>query len=224
MFNKQRWPCLLLLLLTLPVHTTESKPIHRLSPQNSSAPDHRASPPQILVYKSQREDGSMVFSDRPPANQQYELLRFDCYACVVRSPVNWHTTPLFQRRFARIIEQTAAELALDPALIRAVIHAESAFNPQALSRRGAQGLMQLMPETASMLGVVDPNHPEQNIRGGSQYLHMMLTQFNGDLKLALAAYNAGPGTVRRFSGIPPYPETNAYIERVFILKQRYAEG
>jgi soluble lytic murein transglycosylase-like protein len=149
-----------LLILTgwlMPLTASEPKPVQRLSPnaQAQTAPAAKTKP-QILVYKSQREDGSAMFSDRPPADQQYELLRFDCYACAVTSPIDWHTTPLFQRRFARLIEQVASELILDPALIRAVIHAESAFNPQAVSRRGAQGLMQLMPQTAIMLGVADP--------------------------------------------------------------------
>ena len=224
MTGNLKWIPLLLLLLAQPVIADDSKPVQRLSPQRQALPETKNTAPQILVYKSQREDGSAVFSDRPPANQQYELLRFDCYACAVSSPIDWHTTPLFQRRFARLIEQVASELVLDPALIRAVIHAESAFNPQAVSRRGAQGLMQLMPQTASMLGVADPSQPEQNIRGGSRYLQQLIDSFDGDLRLALAAYNAGPGAVKRFGGVPPYPETTAYIKRVLILQQRYAGG
>ena len=84
--------------------------------------------------------------------------------------------------------------------------------------------MQLMPQTASLLGVADPSQPEQNIRGGSRYLQQLIDSFDGDLRLALAAYNAGPGAVKRFGGEPPYPETTAYIERVLILQQRYAGG
>ena len=224
MISNLKWSPLLLALLALPLTADEAKPVQRLNPHSTAMPVSKPTAPQILVYKSLRQDGSAVFSDRPPVDQQYELLRFDCFACAVRSPINWHTTPLFQRRFARVIEQVAAELVLEPALIRAVIHAESAFNPQAISRRGAQGLMQLMPETAAMLGVQDPSQPEQNIRGGSLYLQQLLQSFDGDLRLALAAYNAGPGAVRRFGGVPPYAETTAYIERVMILKQRYAGG
>lgn len=224
MISNLKWSPLLLALLALPLTADEVKPVQRLSPHSTAMPVSKPTTPQILVYKSVRQDGSAVFSDRPPVDQQYELLRFDCFACAVRSPINWHTTPLFQRRFARVIEQVAAELVLEPALIRAVIHAESAFNPQAISRRGAQGLMQLMPETAAMLGVQDPSQPEQNIRGGSLYLQQLLQSFDGDIRLALAAYNAGPGAVRRFGGVPPYAETTAYIERVMILKQRYAGG
>lgn len=219
-----KWATLFLSIASVAVVADTVKPVHRLSPQQQPATQAKPAAAQIVVYKSQREDGSAVFSDRPPSDQRYEVLRFDCFACAVRSPINWHTTPLFERRFARVIEQVASELVLDPALIRAVIHAESAFNPQAISRRGAQGLMQLMPETASMLGVQDPSQPEQNIRAGSLYLQQLLQSFDGDLKLALAAYNAGPGTVRRFGGVPPYAETTAYIERVMILKSRYAGG
>ena len=112
---------------------------------------------------------------------------------------------------------------LDPALIRAVIHAESSFRPAIVSRKGAVGLMQLMPQTAAFLGVQDASHPEQNIIAGSRYLAQLLKQHNSDLALALAAYNAGASNVKRYGGIPPFAETQAYVQRVTILHKRYQQ-
>ncbi|MDX1676266.1 lytic transglycosylase domain-containing protein [Arsukibacterium sp.] len=178
----------------------------------------------IAVYKSSQPDGTVLFSDRRPVNRPYQQLYFDCFACDPDSVVNWHKTPLFVRDYNLIIDKVAREQQLEPALIRAVIHAESAFQAAALSKRGAVGLMQLMPDTAAMLGVSDPLSPEQNIRGGSVYLARLLKQYQGDLTLSLAAYNAGPGNVRRHQGVPPFAETQAYIKRVLILHKRYKQA
>jgi soluble lytic murein transglycosylase-like protein len=117
------------------------------------------------------------------------------------------------------IDQAAAQFRLPAALIKAVVKAESNYQVRALSPAGAQGLMQLMPATARELGVTDPFDIDQNIRGGAQYLRNMLDQFNGDIHLALSAYNAGPGTVAKYSGNVPYAETRTYVQRVL----RYAE-
>jgi len=116
-----------------------------------------------------------------------------------------------------VIGRYSRETRLDADLVRAVILAESAFDERAISRQGAMGLMQLMPETAGDLAVSDPFDPEQNVRAGTRYLRQMLDAFNGSLELALAAYNAGPEAVRRFSGIPPYRETVEYVEKVMRL-------
>jgi len=117
-------------------------------------------------------------------------------------------------RVDEIIKHYAAKFSLDPALVKAVIRVESDFNPRALSHKGAAGLMQLIPETASDLDVSNPFDPTQSIRGGSSYLRKMLNRFDGNLDLALAAYNAGPTTVQRYGGVPPYEETQRYIKKV----------
>lgn len=116
-----------------------------------------------------------------------------------------------------IIEAHAFDRDLDPRLVQAVIQAESGYNVRALSNKGAMGLMQLMPGTASELAVADPYDPSENVRGGTEYLRRMLDRFDGQLDLALAAYNAGPEAVGRHAGVPPYPETQVYVDRVLAL-------
>jgi hypothetical protein len=125
-----------------------------------------------------------------------------------------------RRKIMASIDRAAAQFGLPTALIKAVVKAESNYQVRAISPAGAQGLMQLMPETARELGVTDPFDIDQNIRGGAQYLRNMLDQFDGDVHLALSAYNAGPGTVARYAGNVPYAETRAYVQRVL----RYAEA
>jgi soluble lytic murein transglycosylase-like protein len=117
------------------------------------------------------------------------------------------------QRYGRMIDRAASEHNLDSALIAAVIQTESSGDPRAVSKAGAKGLMQLRDGTAREMGVKNSLDPEANIRGGSRYLRRMLDRF-GDLSLALAAYNAGPGTVERHGGVPPFKETRDYIVRV----------
>ena len=120
-----------------------------------------------------------------------------------------------------IIKEKADKYNLDESLIKAVIKAESGFNPNAVSKAGASGLMQLMPGTARGLGVEDIFDVEQNIEGGAKYLRGMLDRFDGDKSLALAAYNAGPNAVKRYGGIPPYQETQNYVKRVLCYERNY---
>jgi soluble lytic murein transglycosylase len=119
-----------------------------------------------------------------------------------------------------LILLTALEHNVSPALVKAVIAAESLFDADAVSHKGAQGLMQLMPTTASALGVSDPFSADQNVRGGVRYLREMLDRY-GDMGRAIAAYNAGPTAVDRYRGIPPYPETRAYVQRVMTYYRHY---
>jgi hypothetical protein len=118
------------------------------------------------------------------------------------------------------IAEAADLYRLDPNLIRAIIRAESAFNPFAVSRAGAQGLMQLMPAVSEELNVLDPFDPRQNIFGGARYLRWLLDRNHGDLDLAVASYNAGPGAVDRYNGIPPYRETQDYVKKVNLFLKR----
>jgi soluble lytic murein transglycosylase-like protein len=115
---------------------------------------------------------------------------------------------------ASLVEQAARRHGLDPALVRAVVSVESGFKPGAVSPKGAQGLMQLMPRTAASLGVLDAFDPEQNLDAGVRHLEALVRQYDGDLTRALAAYNAGQGAVARHGGVPPYRETRAYVRRV----------
>ncbi|OZB75131.1 MAG: hypothetical protein B7X37_03260 [Halothiobacillus sp. 14-55-98] len=119
------------------------------------------------------------------------------------------------------IRHYAKQFGVDPTLVRAVMHAESAFNPNAVSSAGAGGLMQLMPQTAARFGVADRFNPEENIAGGVAYLAFLLDLFHGDRQLAVAAYNAGEGAVQKYSGVPPYNETQNYVTRVLDLQKRY---
>jgi hypothetical protein len=117
-------------------------------------------------------------------------------------------------RWGSEISEISGRYGVDPQLVHAVIEAESAFNPWAVSRKGAQGLMQLMPRTASALGVRDSFNPRDNIEGGVRHLRYLMDRYPGDVSLALAAYNAGEGAVNQYGGIPPYPETQEYVQKI----------
>lgn len=127
------------------------------------------------------------------------------------------------RLFDPIIFQAANRHDVEPALVKAIIMAESGYNSKAISNKGARGLMQLMPATAEMLGVEDYDHPEDNINAGVKYFKQLLDQFDGNIKLALAAYNAGSGKVRAYQGVPPYKQTQDYIKKVFEYYRFYKE-
>ncbi len=143
-------------------------------------------------------------------------------AALPRVPPNGTTAPIELRAppqkpgdsFSSLIDKYARQHNLDPKLVRRLIEVESNFDPSCISSKGAMGLMQLMPETAQELGVENPFDPEQNISGGTRYLAQMIERAGGNLAHALAAYNAGPTTVRDYGGIPPYPETRNYIKKI----------
>lgn len=120
-------------------------------------------------------------------------------------------------RYSTEIREAASRYGIDAGLVEALIWVESTFDPRAVSPKGAQGLMQLMPSTASSLGIKDAFNPRQNIEGGVRHLRALLDRYNGDLPLALAAYNAGDGAVSWYRGIPPYPETRYYVKKILEL-------
>ncbi|MGO1001638.1 lytic transglycosylase domain-containing protein [Lysobacter sp. CA196] len=144
-----------------------------------------------------------------------------CFACAARPGVNFGTLRLNTDAFSAEIAAAARQHGVEEAIVRAIIHAESAYNPNAMSRVGAQGLMQLMPATARRFGVGNAFDAGQNIQGGVQYLAWLLKRFNGNLTLAAAGYNAGEGAVDKYKGVPPYSETQRYVQRVAVLADRY---
>jgi soluble lytic murein transglycosylase-like protein len=127
-------------------------------------------------------------------------------------------------QYGSLVTDAARRNGLDPALVAGVIEAESGFNAQAVSPAGAQGLMQLMPSTARGLGVTDALDPAQNVMGGAKLLRQLLDRYHGDTRLALAAYNAGPGAVDKYGGVPPYAETQRYVPKVLAAVERYRQG
>lgn len=183
---------------------------------------------QGQVY-SYVQDGVRHYTSKRPKNlanaSAVRTIRYSfmetCYACAVRPGVNFGKVRLNTDAYRSEITAAAAQFGVDEAIVRAIIHAESAYNPNALSRVGAQGLMQLMPATARRFGVANPFDAAQNIRGGVQYLAWLLKRFNGDLTLAAAGYNAGEGAVDKYKGVPPYSETQRYVVRVAQLAERY---
>ena len=177
------------------------------------------------VYKWVDEDGIVTYSNiAPPQHHEYDVLRFPCYAADPKCrSVAWEKVPLNTRSFSSEIRTALHDSPVGESLVRAIIHAESAYQADAVSPKGAQGLMQLMPATQAELDVDNPFDPEQNIRGGTLYLAQLLDEFGGDVELAAAAYNAGPTAIYRYGGVPPYDETEEYVRRVRILYRRYGE-
>jgi soluble lytic murein transglycosylase-like protein len=144
-----------------------------------------------------------------------------CYACSSRPGVDFSRVRLNTSAYGSEIAAASKQYGVDEAVVRAIIHAESAFNPKAVSKVGAQGLMQLMPATAQRFGVANAFDAAQNIRGGVKYLAWLLKRFDGNVSLAAAGYNAGEGAVAKYKGVPPYQETRRYVERVGLLADRY---
>jgi len=178
-----------------------------------------AVPAEAQIYTWRDAAGHLVLSNKAPADRTADGTspEVTTYAVPGTAQIRTTTRPSdssAQRRFDDFIDQYAARYGLSPELVRAVIQAESAFNPLAVSPKGAMGLMQLMPATARELGVVDPFHPGENIRGGVAYLARLLARYDHNVELALAAYNAGPGSVERYGAVPPYRETRDYVKKI----------
>jgi hypothetical protein len=180
--------------------------------------------PEMKIFKFTNRSGVRSYSDRAPTGIAYEVMQLSCFACNVRSTLDWNNIPLQLNAYEYAINSAAKKYRVDPALVRAVIHAESAFRPGAKSKKGALGLMQLMPGTAQDMQVANVMEPQDNIFGGVRYLAWLLEQNGGNTTLATAAYNAGPGAVKRYNGIPPYEETHTYVKRVKILHDRYRQA
>ncbi|MFC3550127.1 lytic transglycosylase domain-containing protein [Lysobacter cavernae] len=175
----------------------------------------------VVRYSSQRPQG--LANIGPVRTLKYAYME-TCYACSVRPGVDFGTVSLNTQAYRAEIAAAALDFGVEEAVVRAIIHAESAYNPNALSRVGAQGLMQLMPATARRFGVANVFDIRQNIRGGVQYLAWLLKRFDGNLVLAAAGYNAGEGAVDKYKGVPPYSETQRYVQRVAQLAERYRDA
>ncbi len=186
---------------------------------------------QADVYIYKNEWGSSLFSDRPlkqPGFRLMEVRSLTPKGKLMLTNVSSDSRELGGNliktsRYDNDITQTARSYDIDPALVKAVIHAESHFNPRAVSRVGAQGLMQLMPGTAAMYQVSNPFNPQENIEAGCRHLQYLMGKYN-NIDLVLAAYNAGEGTVAQYNGIPPYSETRDYVRKVRQLQARYSKN
>ena len=165
------------------------------------------------IYSYRDENGVIHFSNVPTdLRYRFKIREEEVDVYLIEDP---------SLRYEATIRRASVRHRLGYPLIKAVIRAESDFNPSLVSRAGACGLMQLMPETARDMGVTQVFDPEQNIEGGCRYLRILLDRFDGDLMLALAAYNAGSGSVLEYDGVPPFPETEQFIERVLEYEQLY---
>jgi soluble lytic murein transglycosylase-like protein len=170
-------------------------------------------PASAQIYTWRDASGQLVLSNKPLSGEAPVAT----YAVPGSSMLRTASKPPASRgatAYDSLIREHAERHGISPDLVRAVIQAESGFNPWAVSPKGAMGLMQLMPATARELGVNNPFHPDDNIRGGVWYLATLLERFDQDVVRALAAYNAGPGRVERYNGVPPYRETQDYVKKI----------
>jgi len=161
------------------------------------------------IFKYTDENGVVCYTDAPFGKKAERVIKEKKF--IETSAIR------MDRDYSHYVQMAANKYQIEPELIHAVIKTESNGNKRALSKKGAMGLMQLMPGTASDMNVSNPFNPEDNIDGGTKYLKAMLEKFDGNLTLALAAYNAGPGTVERYNSVPPIKETKQYVNKVFSL-------
>lgn len=171
-------------------------------------------PAEADIYKYVDEEGVIFYTDSPMGKKAGLLVKKEN---VVTAAIPKTTLQQLNPNYHSIISEKASKYDIDPQLIKAVIKTESNGNPVAISKKGAIGLMQLMPYTANELRVANPFDPEENIEGGIRYLRYLLERFNGDLTLALAAYNAGPKSVEKFGTVPPFTETRQYVKKVLSM-------
>lgn len=163
-----------------------------------------------------------IYLTNVPDNDRYEVLIAPVAPADVKQRRNASFRAGGQDRYRALIRRVSGRFGVEPALVRAVIAVESGYDPNAISKRGAGGLMQLMPETAKRYGVIDVFDPAENVRGGVRYLADLLSRFDNNLRLALAAYNAGESAVSKYDGrIPPYPETREYVPKVVAIYRKY---
>lgn len=177
------------------------------------------------LYVYELPDGSRLLSDHALNNKHYRLVRTGKDSRGLGQLAASRNSQFFRPKpdaYDELIRQAAAEHELDFALVKAIMHVESAFNPYAISHKGALGLMQLMPETASRYGIHDVYDPRDNIRGAVRYLKDLNAMFGNRQLLVIAAYNAGEKAVMRYKGISPYPETQLYVRKVLKYKRHYA--
>ena len=172
------------------------------------------------IYRYEDDDGIIHFTDAPTDRRFKIFMRELKKDKQLRTKLQLSSS-VNPAEYDHIISTCATKYGVNPALIKAVIHAESGYNPKAVSRKGASGLMQLMPGTARSLKVSNCFDPKDNVEGGVKYLRFLLDTFRGDVSLAVAAYNAGLGKVAKYGGIPPYNETRTYVNRVLSYMQSY---
>ena len=173
------------------------------------------------IYKFRDRNGVLNYTNVKPKGVNAQVVMVYCPACDPQSKVDWGRVGINSTAFATEIRQAMSKHPVEEALVRAIIQAESAYNPSALSKAGAQGLMQLMPGTANDFGVSDAYNAAQNISGGVAYLRFLLDMFDGDVRLVSAAYNSGQNNVLKYVGVPPFAETQVYVQRVAQLYERY---
>ena len=162
------------------------------------------------IYRYEDKDGVWHFTNIQPDGR---------YKLYIKTPRK--TASAFIKEYESIILQASRRFGVDVSLVKAIIKAESDFDHRAVSQKGAQGLMQLMPQTSDAMAVDDPFDPEENIFGGTRYLSILLKRFKNDKRLALAAYNAGPERVETHNGIPPIPETKRFVKKVMCYYHNY---
>ncbi len=172
------------------------------------------------IYRYEDEEGIVHFTDAPTDKRFKVFMRDLKKDRELRTKLKYART-VNPAEYEQLIKNCANKYGVNSSLIKAVIHAESGYNPNALSSKGASGLMQLMPSTAKSLKVADRFNPRDNVEGGVKYLRFLLDTFHGDISLALAAYNAGLSKVAKYGGIPPYNETRTYVNRVLSYMQSY---